>query len=936
MIKHEDLETFTGQYPYGSELFGVYQTLLGWRGRRARQWFLKGYAPDRGELRQSLFKGVHPVVDAPPNEDGVLTRIGRIDVGRPTDSMNLTSTVLAAVAAGLPDDGDHDDPAFWSDAINDDVLLQALDREVRNEAEEMLNGTSAAHAQPATLSRVQANPMQTRSQQTMQFMERESRMAGQVKVLRDNGAVGELKQLFFGKANALDHLNDLAEKLGGISPFSPLDPENILSKTIVSPIGIIHLFREYFFELDSFLGSPVGHVWVAPHTSVELVEINSRRVVTEAMIDESAYSRLERYGESFTLESLHEAVSRANQQDLSFGASVSGSHSWIVGSAQASSSVNYHQTQSESRLAVHDLMRRQTQRITTVMDKSIHTTFKTVTAEEEVSSKRYVVANPGDEVINYELRRKMRRVAVQVQDVGTYLSWQAFVDDPGRELGVAQLVHLAEPPNLANIPHPQMIVPKASQSTSEVVSIPFSPYGFLGADPAGSDDTDLNWRRGRAVPADDFPPYSGTTLSIQWTFDQKFRPPDKDYRLEAVKATAIPPHYANVSATTPEPPDNYAEKDGYFLFTLYLDNANFHGNESIDVQLDLEWESREDQVKIQAENDKRLSTFVAEQKRAYEEAYVKAARERITMASKIAPRRYEDLRQEERIAIYRRLVRSLAPSIPAQTDEEILAGKSFTYPTMSDQTRHAWSEILNRLFDLEKMLYFVAPEWWRPQARRQQAFGSEAPVLDANGELTFDAKGNVIMKPVKQTAVPERNAVSWGGGDEAGRSNYYITESAAPAHLGSSLGWLLQLDGDSMRNAFLNAPWVKAIVPIRPGREQDAINWLKGVMEGADGLDGTLDAQLNELAAKVAEKHMKSATVSDMPDLIDPAQTVSATPVDRVFEFGFDPLAGGFRAQSLDGNEFEIVDQWIEVVPTDQVAAVSVKYDSVTGRQTPP
>ena len=164
---------------------------------------------------------------------------------------------------------------------------------------------------------------------------------------------------------------------------------------------------------------------------------------------------------------------------------------------------------------------------------------------------------------------------------------------------------------------------------------------------------------------------------------------------------------------------------------------------------------------------------------------------------------------------------------------------------------------------------------------------------------------------------------------------YYITESSAPAKLGSSLGWLLQLDGDSMRNAFLNAPWVKAVVPIRPGREQDAINWLKGVMEGADGLDGTLDAQLKELAAKVAEKHQKSAEVKDMPDLVDPAQTVSATPVDRVFEFGFDPLAGGFRAQSLDGNEFEIVDQWIEVVPTDQIAAVAVKYDSVTGRQIP-
>lgn len=933
MIKNEDLKKFKGQYPYGSELFGVYQTLLGWRGARSRQWFLKGYANDRIELRQAVFKSVRAAVDARPNEDGVLTEIGRIDIGRPNDLIKFGSVVLDIVAANLPAGGNHDNPSFWIDKLNDDVLMQALNHDVLKEAKEMLIRTEDIRVQPASFSRVQSNPMQIRSQQTMQFLEYESRMAGQLKLLRDNGAVGELKQLFFGQANALSNLNAQVEKLGGISPFSQLDPENILSKTIVSPIGVIHLFRQYFFELDSFIGSPVGHVWVAPHTTVELVEINSRRVMTESIIDESAFSRVDQYGESFTLENLHEAVSKANQQDLSFGASVSGSHSWIVGSVQASATVNYHQTQSESRLAVHDLMRRQTQRVSSLMEKSVRTTFKTVTSTEEVSSKRYVVENPGDDVINYELRRKMRRVAVQVQDVGTYLSWQTFVDDPGRELGVAELVHIAEPPNLANIPHPQMIVPKETPPTTEVVQIPFAPYGRDGYDPAGLDDNDLRWTNGSNshVESAYLIAQEGVSLSIQWTFDQKFRTPDKDFQLVAVHPTPLGDARIRPIGLT-EITDS---GDGYFHFTLYMEMMHFHESNVMGVKLELVWESREDIDAIKAENAKRLGTFVAEQKRAYEEAYVKAARERIVAASKIAPRRYEDLRQEERIAVYRRLVRTLAPGGIAKTDQELAVSKNYNYPTMSDETRHAWSEVLNRLFDLEKMLYFVAPEWWKPQARKSQAFGAEEPVLDAAGNVTLDAHGNVVMHSVNRTAVPQRSSVSWGGAAEANRSNYYITESSAPAKLGSSLGWLLQLDGDSMRNAFLNAPWVKAVVPIRPGREQDAINWLKGVMEGADGLDGTLDAQLKELAAKVAEKHQKSAEVKDMPDLVDPAQTVSATPVDRVFEFGFDPLAGGFRAQSLDGNEFEIVDQWIEVVPTDQIAAVAVKYDSVTGRQIP-
>ena len=47
-----------------------------------------------------------------------------------------------------------------------------------------------------------------------------------------------------------------------------------------------------------------------------------------------------------------------------------------------------------------------------------------------------------------------------------------------------------------------------------------------------------------------------------------------------------------------------------------------------------------------------------------------------------------------------------------------------------------------------------------------------------------------------------------------------------PARLGGVLGWLLQLDGDNPRDAFLNAPWVKAVIPIQPRRETVAVNWL--------------------------------------------------------------------------------------------------------------
>src|SRR4029079_365073 len=81
--------------------------------------------------------------------------------------------------------------------------------------------------------------------------------------------------------------------------------------------------------------------------------------------------------------------------------------------------------------------------------------------------------------------------------------------------------------------------------------------------------------------------------------------------------------------------------------------------------------------------------------------------------------------------------------------------------------------------------------------------------------------------PPTPAPIPQANIVDWGGASEYGRDNYYITEYSSPAPLGSSLGWLLQLDGDNLRNAMLNAPWVKAVIPIRIGKERAALNWLQ-------------------------------------------------------------------------------------------------------------
>jgi hypothetical protein len=141
--------------------------------------------------------------------------------------------------------------------------------------------------------------------------------------------------------------------------------------------------------------------------------------------------------------------------------------------------------------------------------------------------------------------------------------------------------------------------------------------------------------------------------------------------------------------------------------------------------------------------------------------------------------------------------------------------------------------------------------------------------------------------------------------------------------MGSSIGWLLQLDGDSHRNAFLNTPWVKAILPIRPGREKAALKWLKHAhVEDIDGLKdnyiGT-EPDLQGLSIEQALEKM-AQRISEMNENIE-----NTLQTETVFETGFNPLEGGFKAT---GTPYEIFDQWIEVLPTDQV--VALEYNSTT------
>ena len=150
----------------------------------------------------------------------------------------------------------------------------------------------------------------------------------------------------------------------------------------------------------------------------------------------------------------------------------------------------------------------------------------------------------------------------------------------------------------------------------------------------------------------------------------------------------------------------------------------------------------------------------------------------ITERSKIKQRPANDLRREERFEVMNRMISHL-----------FARGEDPSDPTPLE------IEYFHRYFSIEGMFVYLHSSWWKPRYS-PVATGLERPA-------------------------------------------YEITAESEPAPMGSSLGWMIQLDGDTRRNGFINSPWVRVCLPIQPGREREAILWLAKHIEGEFGYDPT-------------------------------------------------------------------------------------------------
>jgi len=864
--------------PYASELFGVYQPLLGWRSSLS-QARLSDATASRFNAAAKLIAN-----DIKPN---ALTSVGTI---APRVAFNRIGTQiaqqLASHVAEIPPDGK---PTEWH------TLLSAS------------HGSVLSSITTKVISGIHATSSAAPSRVTDTFSDRpaaENEAAIARRVDQEAASASLLHYLGQKAPNVIDQLFRPAQApwqraLAGAILYS--DPHPAKS-AFLSPIGILHSFREYFFELGTFLGPPVGHVWLSPGGTVELVEVNTRRVLVERVTERSIETTTKSEASQTDKDDLSDAIKTENANDTKFGvtASASGGVSGVW-QASGSASFNLDTSRKQAQEQTHKRMREQSSKLSSEVRQNYKTTFRTTTETTDTSSRRYLLQNTSTRLVSYELSRKMRKVAVQVQDLGQQLCWQLYIDNPGDVLGLGEFVHDTSSALDPGVKQPNKLPYPAPQEKTFSASVPFL---LLHGGDDGAEDT--YERSSENADHGIFKPDAGKNDIIQFRFNFKAPAAADGYVLSSIRTIDF--HGAQVAYTIDGLGTNPDPATGVFSFCLT--HANFGGAHALPFDAILVYDvTKGARDAVDAANVKTTKEYDDDVALKREQNFFETLRNRLKLTGEVRPRPQDDLREEERNITFRRIVSRLYGSEKGWETADY----------------HVAAELIRYFFDVDAMMYFVAPDWWRP---RSQALVSK------------NNQGEIQPTIIADSALSNRAGFGRVPVPGSYRPNYLITEKTSPAPLGASLGWLIQLDGDAHRNAFLNSPWLKAVLPIRPGRERDAIAWLRRpeVADG-DGLNEpypfnsavdppeysglTIEKVLLKIADRIASEYKKSLT----PIAVNPSEVNGdvALPAEVVYSHGFDPLEGGIKFGS---DAFSIFSQWIEVLPTDQV--VATEY-SLTG-----
>ena len=487
----QSFDQYKGILPYASEIFGIYQPLLGWKSRITLQRFERGRAQFHERLAEKFLGAAKApvrltVLERSTDRLAALDRVFEVEHFEPVETVKALAPAIAPaidsglarmIAAELP----AEPPRDWTQIVNRDRVTRLMERfratvgdaDKLRQDEVLSNYVEAFEA---------AAPKERTANVLEALFDIESKVAGYLLHLADTDG------------NALTPLFYTASKSVSIAAAQLEDP--LLSfgannyDAILSPIGVIHLYRNTSSSSIPSWGPRSSMSGSRPGGTVELIEISTRHTLTERAFEQSVETITQLGERDHHADDIADAVKEDNRSNVKFGFTATASYSAAVYSASAT----------------RGLVDRKFEGDRARDDPQADARAKRETVERDQAQLQDVIQD------HYRGHRHDEQALRHLEhDPKARQLRAAQKDAQGRRPGpgyrrrfmlahlcrrcrqgprhFAKLVHIGKPPELGDLPQPDAPQIPTSQPQEVAITIP-----FVGLD---TDDTDNEYTDGR-------------------------------------------------------------------------------------------------------------------------------------------------------------------------------------------------------------------------------------------------------------------------------------------------------------------------------------------------------------------------------------------------------------------------------------------------------
>jgi hypothetical protein len=215
-----DLVDYTAVLPYDSELFGIYQPLLGWKSKRIASRFDAGYDNDRRSLLERFGRQFSGLIDVTYGERCEVKIKVRPGAATAAGLRTFDSVLLEKLAAKLPSYGKLK-PALWQKLLSPEEIERTFATEVTpvytELYQQLCKGEATGHFETLARSRVlEPDRARTTLESRLRY---ESSMAGALQYLAAQKAFGTLADVFFTTQDNAAKAASLLQALVAANPI---------------------------------------------------------------------------------------------------------------------------------------------------------------------------------------------------------------------------------------------------------------------------------------------------------------------------------------------------------------------------------------------------------------------------------------------------------------------------------------------------------------------------------------------------------------------------------------------------------------------------------------------------------------------------------------------------------------------------------------------